>query len=56
MRRRYVRSLANSRHVLQFTDNAKFYENSTDDANIVVIAKAGSVIWRATPTPEWLRL
>jgi predicted ABC-type ATPase len=56
VRRRYVRSVANSAQALQLADVAKFYDNSGDGARLVLVANAGILVWQAEPVPEWLKL
>ncbi len=56
VRRRYVRSIANSVEALQLADTAKFYDNSRDKARLVLVAIAGTVVWRAKAFPAWLKL
>ena len=56
VRRRYVRSVANAAQVLRLADVAKLYDNSGDNASLILIANAGLVVWRAEPLPKWVRL
>jgi predicted ABC-type ATPase len=56
IRRRYVRSLANATEALRLADVAKFYDNSGHGHRLILVANAGTVVWRADPVPEWLRL
>jgi predicted ABC-type ATPase len=56
VRRRFFRSVSNAAQALQFADIAKFYDNSGDQARLILVANAGIVVWRADPFPEWVRL
>jgi predicted ABC-type ATPase len=56
VRRRYARSVANAGQALRSADMAKFYDNSGDRAHLILLARAGAVVWRAEPLPEWVRL
>lgn len=56
VRRRYARSIANAVQALQSADTAEFYDNSGEVARLVLIAKAGVVVWQADPLPDWVRL
>lgn len=56
VRRRYFRSVANAAQALQVADIAKFYDNSGNDAHLILEANAGTVVWRAEPLPEWVGL
>jgi predicted ABC-type ATPase len=56
VRRRYLRSLANAAEALRLADSAKFYDNSGHGHRLVLVANAGIVVWRAEPTPEWLKV
>jgi predicted ABC-type ATPase len=54
VRRRYARSIANAAQALRSADLAKFYDNSGDAARLILVAKAGIVVWRAESLPEWV--
>jgi predicted ABC-type ATPase len=54
VRRRYARSLANAAEALRMADIAHFYNNSERPARLVLEARNGVVVWRATPAPAWL--
>jgi predicted ABC-type ATPase len=56
VRRRYARSVANAAEALRLADTAKFYDNSRDQARLVLAANAGKVVWRAEPVPEWVKV
>ena len=56
VRRRYARSIANAYRIFRFADIAKFYDNSSDHAQLVLAAKAGTILWQAQPGPGWLCL
>ena len=56
VRRRYARSTANAAQALRSADIAKFYDNSGDGARLILVAKAGIVVWQMEPLPEWARL
>jgi predicted ABC-type ATPase len=55
VRRRYARSIGNAAEALRTADVAKFYDNSGDAARLILVAKAGIVLWQAEPLPEWVR-
>lgn len=56
VRRRYARSIANAAQALRLADDVEFYENSGHGHRLILIAKAGVVVWQAEPLPEWVRL
>ena len=56
VRRRYARSAANAAEALRLADSAKFYDNSGDDPRLILVAKAGIVVWQTEPLPEWVKL
>lgn len=56
VRRRYGRSMANLPEALRLSDSVKVFDNSEDDARLILQAKEGTVIWRADPLPTWLKL
>ena len=56
VRRRYARSIANAALALRLADTAKFYDNSGDDARLILVANAGVVVWRGNALPEWVGL
>jgi predicted ABC-type ATPase len=56
VRRRYARSVANAAPALRLADTAKFYDNSGDDARLILVANAGVVVWRGKALPEWVGL
>lgn len=56
VRRRYARSIANAAEALRSADIAKFYDNSGHGHRLILIAKAGVVVWQAEQLPDWVRL
>jgi predicted ABC-type ATPase len=54
VRRRFARSVVNAIQALRLVDIAKFYDNSGDGHRLVLIAKAGVVVWQEPPLPGWL--
>jgi predicted ABC-type ATPase len=56
VRRRYARSAANAAQALRLADVARFYDNSGDEARLILVAHAGHVVWQAEPLPEWVKL
>jgi predicted ABC-type ATPase len=56
VRRRFARSLANLAQAPPLADMARLYDNSGEGHRLVLIAKAGVVVWRAQQTPGWVRL
>jgi predicted ABC-type ATPase len=56
VRRRYSRSLANATEALRLADLAKFYDNSGDGARLILVAKAGVIVWQTEPLPDWVSL
>jgi len=56
VRRRFARSVANAVQALRSVDVAEFYDNSGGGHRLVLIAKAGIVVWREDRLPEWVRL
>ena len=56
VRRRYFRSVANAAAALRLADIAKFYDNSGDGHRLILIAKAGIVVWQEEPLPGWVKL
>jgi predicted ABC-type ATPase len=56
VRRRYARSIANAEAALRLADTAKFYDNSGAGHRLVLVAKAGVLVWRAKVVPAWLNL
>ena len=56
VKRRYARSMERAAQALQLADVARFYDNTEDDTRIVLIARAGRVVWRAETLPKWVRL
>lgn len=56
VRRRYARSVSNAAIALPLADLAKFYDNSDEGHRLVLIAKAGIVVWQAEVLPEWVRV
>ena len=54
VRRRFARSVANAVQALRLVDYAEFYDNSGDGHRLVLIARAGVVVWQAQPLPGWL--
>ena len=54
--RRFARSVANAVHALPLADIAKFYDNSGSGHRLVLIAKAGVVVWQAERLPGWVKL
>ena len=55
VRRRFFRSAANASAALLLADEAKFYDNSGSDARLLLVARAGAVVWRQEILPDWLR-
>jgi len=55
VRRRYARSASNAAQAFRLADRAKFYDKG-DSARLIVVANAGTVVWQAEKTPEWVRL
>jgi predicted ABC-type ATPase len=53
VRRRYARSLANLPEAIRLADTAGIYDNSGDEHRVILVAKAGVVVWRTTPLPRW---
>jgi predicted ABC-type ATPase len=53
VKRRYVRSLANLAEAIRLADVARIYDNSGDKHRAILLAKAGVVVWRSTPLPQW---
>jgi predicted ABC-type ATPase len=56
VRRRYARSLENAAEALRLADTAKFYDNSGDSHRLILVAKAGIVVWQEEQVPKWVRL
>jgi predicted ABC-type ATPase len=56
VRRRFARSVANAVQALQLADLTKFYDNSGSGHRLVLIAKAGVVVWQAEHLPGWVKL
>lgn len=56
VRRRYARSIANASEGLRLAEIAKFYDNSEDAHRLILIAKAGVIVWQAEPLPKWVGL
>ena len=56
VRRRYDRSMSNLVDALPLVDYARLFDNSAGVVRPVLIARAGVVVWRATPPPNWLPL
>lgn len=57
VRRRYARSLANLPAAIRAADVAKLYDNTEHAAHrLVLVAKAGEIVWRAELLPNWLKL
>jgi predicted ABC-type ATPase len=56
VRRRYARSAANAGKALRMADSARFYDNSGDSARLIVVARAGIVVWQADTIPGWVTL
>ena len=54
VRRRYASSLANAAEAVRLADTAKVYDNSGDQARLVLVARSGVVVWEAKPVPEWV--
>ena len=51
VRRRYARSLVNGVKALRIADRAKVYDNSGDGHRLILIVRAGAIVWRAEPLP-----
>lgn len=56
VRRRFARSVANAAQGLRSADIAKFYDNSAEGHRLVLVAKAGVVVWQVEPLPAWVKL
>ena len=56
VRRRYERGLANVPAAIRSADLVKLYDNSGNGHCLVLLAENGTVVWRAVPMPEWVRL
>ena len=56
VRRRYERAMANSPRAFRSAGIATFYDNSEDQARLILIAKDGMVVWRTVSLPAWVRL
>lgn len=56
VRRRYRRSIVNASQALRLADIARFYDNSSDRARLVLVAKSGNVVWSEEPLPKWVVL
>jgi predicted ABC-type ATPase len=56
VRRRYERAMANCSRAFRLAGVATFFDNSADKARLILIAKDGTVVWRAAPLPAWVRL
>lgn len=56
VRRRYAKSLRNAGLALHMVDLAKLYDNSGNDARLVLIARCGVIVWRVNPLPTWVCL
>ena len=54
VRRRYTRSLANLASALRSADVGEVYDNSGDRHRLILIARAGVIVWRAEPLPYWI--
>jgi len=54
VKRRYARSIANLAKAIRLVDIADVYDNSEGEARLVVLVRAGVVVWRATPLPQWI--
>src|SRR5206468_1163662 len=52
VRRRYGRSLANCAKALRLVDNCRVYDNSGDGHRLVLVARAGVIVWRAEILPQ----
>lgn len=55
VRRRYARSLANASEALRSADFARFYDNSGDRHQLILIARGGTIVWQVDPLPQWAR-
>jgi predicted ABC-type ATPase len=56
VRRRYWRSVANATQALREVDRAMFYDNTGEEARLVILAECGTIVWQADPLPSWLKL
>jgi predicted ABC-type ATPase len=54
VRRRYTRSLAHLARALRSADVGEVYDNSGDRHRLILIARAGVIVWRAEPLPHWI--
>lgn len=55
VRRRYDRSLTNLSKVLRFVTQAVIYDNSGSEPQRMVEVQDGTITWRATSQPLWVR-
>ena len=53
VKRRYTRSLANLAEAIRLADIARIYDNSGDEHRVILVARAGVVVWRTEPLPQW---
>jgi predicted ABC-type ATPase len=53
VKRRYPRSLANLTEAIRLADIAEVYDNSGEEHRAILLARAGAIVWRATPLPQW---
>jgi len=53
VRRRYARSLANLADAIRLSDIAELYDNSGDGHRAILLARAGAIVWRTVPLPQW---
>ncbi len=53
VKRRYARSLANLVEAIRLADTARLYDNSGDEHRVILLAKAGVVMWKTSPLPRW---
>ena len=40
---------------LRFADYARVYDNSGDGHQLIIVARAGVIVWQIEPLPEWAR-
>ena len=48
--------MTNSARALRLAGIATFYDNSADQARIILLAKDGIVVWQPVSLPAWVRL
>ena len=56
VRRRYARSMANLKSALEVADETEVYDNSVNGHELVLMARAGQIVWCADNLPHWVNL